>query len=67
MGFDGFVVTDWNGIGEVPGCTNDSCAAGDQRRRRHGDGAGRLEDLHQNTIAEVEKPAAFRCRASTTP
>ncbi|SDD40308.1 beta-glucosidase [Massilia sp. PDC64] len=26
MGFDGFVVTDWNGIGEVPGCRNDSCA-----------------------------------------
>jgi beta-glucosidase len=25
MGFDGFVVTDWNGIGEVPGCRNDSC------------------------------------------
>jgi beta-glucosidase len=26
MGFDGFVVTDWNGIGEVPGCRNDECA-----------------------------------------
>ena len=26
MGFDGFVVSDWDGIGEVPGCTNDSCA-----------------------------------------
>jgi len=26
LGFDGFVVTDWNGIGEVPGCRNDSCA-----------------------------------------
>ena len=26
MGFDGFVVTDWNGNGEVPGCRNDSCA-----------------------------------------
>jgi len=25
MGFDGFVVTDWDGIGEVPGCRNDSC------------------------------------------
>ncbi|MBQ5949976.1 glycoside hydrolase family 3 protein [Massilia sp. ST3] len=25
MGFDGFVVTDWNGIGEVAGCRNDSC------------------------------------------
>lgn len=27
MGFDGFVITDWNGHGEVPGCRNDSCAA----------------------------------------
>jgi beta-glucosidase len=25
MGFDGFVVTDWNGIGQVPGCSNASC------------------------------------------
>ncbi len=27
MGFDGFVVGDWNGHGQVAGCTNDSCAA----------------------------------------
>jgi beta-glucosidase len=26
MGFDGFVVSDWNGIGQVPGCKDDSCA-----------------------------------------
>lgn len=25
MGFDGIVVSDWNGIAEVPGCRNDSC------------------------------------------
>ncbi|MEV6987550.1 exo 1,3/1,4-beta-D-glucan glucohydrolase [Sphaerisporangium sp. NPDC051017] len=25
MGFDGVVVTDWNGIGQVEGCTNASC------------------------------------------
>jgi beta-glucosidase len=25
MGFDGFVVTDWNGHGEVPGCAAASC------------------------------------------
>lgn len=24
--FDGFVVSDWNGIGQVAGCTNDNCA-----------------------------------------
>ncbi|WP_199442789.1 glycoside hydrolase family 3 protein [Umezawaea beigongshangensis] len=26
MGFDGVVVSDWNGIGQVQGCTNSSCA-----------------------------------------
>jgi len=25
MGFDGFVVSDWNGIGQVAGCRDDSC------------------------------------------
>ena len=27
MHFDGFVVDDWNAHGQVPGCTNTSCAA----------------------------------------
>ncbi len=26
MGFDGFVIGDWNGHAEVPGCSNESCA-----------------------------------------
>ncbi len=26
MGFDGVVVSDWNGVGQVPGCTNSRCA-----------------------------------------
>lgn len=26
MGFDGFVIGDWNGHGQVPGCSNTSCA-----------------------------------------
>ena len=26
MGFDGFVVGDWNGHGQIPGCTNENCA-----------------------------------------
>jgi beta-glucosidase len=25
MVFDGLTVSDWNGIGQVPGCTNSSC------------------------------------------
>jgi beta-glucosidase len=27
MGFDGFIVGDWNGHGQIPGCTNTDCAA----------------------------------------
>jgi beta-glucosidase len=27
LGFEGFVVSDWNAHGQVPGCSNDSCAA----------------------------------------
>lgn len=27
LGFDGFIVGDWNGHGQVAGCSNDSCAA----------------------------------------
>ncbi len=27
MQFDGFLVSDWNGIGQVEGCSNSSCAA----------------------------------------
>lgn len=27
MGFDGFVVGDWNGHGQIPGCSNESCPA----------------------------------------
>lgn len=26
MGFDGFIVGDWNGHGQIPGCSNDNCA-----------------------------------------
>lgn len=27
MGFDGLVVGDWNGHGQIPGCSNENCAA----------------------------------------
>lgn len=27
MGFDGFVIGDWNGHGQIPGCTNTDCPA----------------------------------------
>jgi beta-glucosidase len=27
MGFDGFIIGDWNGHGQIPGCSNEDCAA----------------------------------------
>jgi beta-glucosidase len=27
MGFDGFIIGDWNGHGQIPGCSNENCAA----------------------------------------
>jgi beta-glucosidase len=43
MGFDGFVVGDWNGHAQVPCCTADRCAAATHRRGRRGDGASGLD------------------------
>lgn len=55
MGFDGFVISDWNGIGQVPGCTPASCA----RAINAGiDMAMVPEDWKAfiaNTIAQVER------------
>jgi len=55
MRFDGFVVSDWNGIGEVPGCRDDSCA----QAINAGVDMVMLSDLWKpfiaNTIAQVEK------------
>lgn len=53
MGFDGLLVGDWNGHGQVPGCTNASCAAAVEA------GVDLLmvpEDwkaLYENTLAQV--------------
>ena len=66
MGFDGFVVSDWNGIGQVPGCSNDSCAqainAGIDMVMVPDD----WKAFIANTIAQVRDAARSRWRASTT-
>ncbi len=56
MGFDGLVVGDWNAHGQVPGCSNESCAttinAGlDVFMVAGGDS---WKQLYYNTIAQVE-------------
>ncbi|NHN37183.1 glycoside hydrolase family 3 protein [Pseudomaricurvus alcaniphilus] len=56
MGFDGFVVGDWNGHGQVKGCTNESCAqavnAGLDIFMVPTDA---WKPLYENTIAQVKQ------------
>ena len=55
MGFDGFVVGDWNGHGQVAGCTNESCP---QAVNAGLDifmvPTGAWKPLYNNTIAQVK-------------
>ncbi len=54
MGFEGLVVGDWNGHGQVPGCTNASCAAAVNAGL---DLFMAIEDwkpLYENTLAQVK-------------
>jgi beta-glucosidase-like glycosyl hydrolase len=54
MGFDGFVIGDWNGHGQVPGCSDDQCAEAIMA------GVDMImvpiawQPLIQNTIAQIE-------------
>ncbi len=54
MGFDGMVVGDWNGHGQLPGCSNDSCPdafnAGVDMFMVPEDWKG----LYENTLAQVQ-------------
>ena len=62
MGFDGFVVGDWNGHGQVTGCTNESCAAAINAGLDMFMYSGpKWKDLYANTLASAksgEIPAA---------
>ncbi|MBL8311271.1 MAG: glycoside hydrolase family 3 C-terminal domain-containing protein [Burkholderiales bacterium] len=54
-GFDGFIVSDWNGIGHVAGCNNASCAAAinagiDMVMVPH-----QWRDFIRNTVAQVQR------------
>lgn len=55
MGFDGFVVGDWNGHGQVKGCSNESCA---QAVNAGLDifmvPTAAWKPLYENTIAQVQ-------------
>jgi len=63
LGFDGFVVGDWNGHGQVAGCTNESCAksvnAGLDIFMVPTDA---WKPLYENTIAQVKNGEISQAR-----
>lgn len=54
MGFDGFVVGDWNGHGQVKGCTNVSCAKAFNAGLDMFMAPDSWKDLYHNTLAQVK-------------
>lgn len=59
MGFDGFVVGDWNGHGQIPGCSNESCAATFNAGLDMAMAPDSWKGLYENTLAQA--------RAGTIP
>lgn len=54
MGFDGFVVGDWNGHGQVEGCTNVSCANAFNAGLDMFMAPDSWKQLYQNTLEQVK-------------
>ncbi len=57
MGFEGLVVGDWNGHGQVPGCTPTDCAAAFDAGLDIAMAADSWKDLYRNTLAEARSGA----------
>ncbi|MET0496701.1 MAG: glycoside hydrolase family 3 N-terminal domain-containing protein [Steroidobacteraceae bacterium] len=54
MGFEGFVVGDWNGHAQVPGCTEESCAAAYNAGVDMLMAPASWKGLYKNTLAQVK-------------
>ncbi len=55
MGFDGFVVGDWNGHGQIEGCSNESCPqAINAGLDVYMVPTGAWKPLYENTVAQVK-------------
>ena len=55
MGFDGFIMGDWNAHGQIPGCTNARLRAGVQRGPRYLQCAAGLEGALRKSGARSER------------
>jgi len=53
MGFDGFVVGDWNGHGQVAGCSNTSCPASFNAGLDMFMAPNSWQELYENTLDQV--------------
>lgn len=53
MGLDGFIIGDWNGHGQVPGCTNASCSVSFNAGLDVFMVVEEWKDLWHNTLAQV--------------
>ncbi|MDO6839083.1 exo 1,3/1,4-beta-D-glucan glucohydrolase [Paraglaciecola chathamensis] len=63
MGFDGFVVGDWNGHGQIPGCSNESCPqAMNAGLDVYMVPTGAWKPLLENTIAQVKSGEISQAR-----
>jgi len=54
MGFDGFVVGDWNGHGQIAGCTNENCAQAANAGLDIYMAPGNWKALYENTLAQAK-------------
>jgi beta-glucosidase len=53
LGFDGFVVSDWNAHGQLPGCSNESCALAFNAGIDMFMAPDSWRPLYENTLAQV--------------
>ncbi len=53
LGFDGFVVSDWNAHGQLPGCSNESCALAFNAGIDMFMAPDSWKPLYQNTLAQA--------------
>lgn len=57
LGFDGFVVGDWNGHGQLPGCTDESCPAAILAGIDMLMAPASWKRLYENTVAQTRSGA----------
>ncbi|MBY5993975.1 glycoside hydrolase family 3 protein [Ferrimonas balearica] len=62
MGFDGLVVGDWNGHGQIPGCSNESCAQAINAGLDIFMVPNDWEPLFHNTVAQVKDGTIAQAR-----